>query len=322
MPTVTLAGVSLTNANFGIRPILSDPAVIKVVDNTLPEFGSQVTFTITASNNGYSTAQGVQVVESMPNGYSYLSHTVTGGTYNPTTKIWDIGSLPVGTTYTLRLRTRVEERTNGNYENNVLILSTTPDSNSNNNTDLAETTPYRLLPVTWISFRGKALDEHVLLEWITAREKDNKHFVLQRSRNGKDWQDLHEVNGQGTTTGESIYKTTDGRPMLGDNYYRLRQVDFQGGSSVSEVIRIHFEPGWTITAYPNPFTDQVHIEAKDLDELAWRIYDASGRQVPVTVIDSSPSYIQLDFTNQPAGLYHIQLSNTQKVLTKKIIKGS
>lgn len=321
LPTVTLAGVSLTNANFGIRPILSDPAVVKVVDNSLPEFGSQVTFTITASNNGYSTAQGVQVVESMPNGYSYLSHTVTGGTYNPATKIWDIGSLPVGTTYTLRLRTRVEERSNGNYENNVLILSTTPDSNSNNNTDLAETTPYRLLPVTWLSFRGKALEEHVLLEWATAREKDNKHFVLQRSRNGKDWQDLHKVTGQGTTAEVSTYQTTDGRPMLGDNYYRLSQVDFQGGSSVSEVIRIHFEPGWTISAYPNPFTEQVHIEAKDLDEFLWGVYDVSGRQIPVPVIDSSPSYLQLDFSKQPAGIYHIRLSNTQKILTKRIIKG-
>lgn len=319
---ITINGASLVNANFGIRPILSDPWVTKVVDNDLPEFGSQVIFTITASNNGYSTAQGVQVMESMPNGYSYLSHTVTGGTYNPTTKIWDIGSLPVGTTYTLRLRTRVEERTNGNYQNNVLIVSTTPDSNSQNNTDLAATSPFRLLPVTLISFLGKASEEHVLLEWATAREKDNKHFVLQRSRNGKDWQDLQEIKGQGTTAEVSTYQTTDGRPMLGDNFYRLRQVDFQGGGSVSEVIRIHFEPSWTITAYPNPFTDQIEIEANDLEDLNLGIFDVTGKKILVPTMDFSPTHLRLDFTKQPSGIYFIRLTNTQKVLTKKIVKGS
>lgn len=56
---------------------------------------------------------------------------------------------------------------------------------------------FRILPVQWLYFKGKAIENRVRLEWGTAQEKDNEKFVLQRSKDGKNWNDISEVKGEG-----------------------------------------------------------------------------------------------------------------------------
>lgn len=316
---VNLNGTSIFDANFGIRPIITDLWVTKVVNNEEPEYGTEVIFTIVASNNGYSVAQNVQVLESMPSGYLYLRHTVTGGTYDPDAKIWDIGTLEVGTTLTLTLTARVEEA-HGDYINHVMITGTTPDSNLSNNTDDAETTPFRILPVTWLDFSANANEEQIILKWTTAREKGNKYFVLQRSRDEKSWINVNQISGSGTTEQITQYQSIDGRPFLGSNFYRLAQVNDQGEVSHSKVIGVNFDPELGLSVYPNPFVNQVTVEAKNMEELKLDLIDGEGMNLSLSILERSENHLKLDLQKLPEGMYFIRLSNARKVWTKKLIK--
>lgn len=316
---ITISGASLVNANFGIRPIASDLAVTKVVDNELPEFGTSVTFTITATNYGHSTADDVQVLESMPAGYTYLSHSATAGTYDPVTKIWEIGSLPVGLVHTLTLTAKVEEN-HGSYLNNVLITGSTPDTNAANNTDEAETSPFRLLPVDWIYFRGKSLGEHILLEWATSREKDKDLFVIERSREGKVWEELLRIQGEGTPELESHYQAIDGTPLLGANFYRIKQVEESGKVSYSPVRKVEYEALWQVRTFPNPFVDQIQVEAKDIADLHVSVLDMGGKESSVRVLEQADDYLKLDLSTLSEGVYILRLSSAQTLISKKIIK--
>ncbi|MCB0598708.1 MAG: DUF11 domain-containing protein, partial [Phaeodactylibacter sp.] len=65
----------------------------KTVDNSAPNVGDNVTFTVVLTNQGPNTATGVAVTDQLPSGYTYASSTASDGTYNPATGLWTVGNL-------------------------------------------------------------------------------------------------------------------------------------------------------------------------------------------------------------------------------------
>uniref|UniRef100_UPI003750C44C DUF7507 domain-containing protein n=1 Tax=Flavobacterium sp. TaxID=239 RepID=UPI003750C44C len=115
----------------------ADLGVLKTVNNSNPIIGTNVTFTITAINNGPSNAIGVNVNDILPNGYSVVSVTPSIGTW--TAPNWSLGSLNNGASQTLTIVATVNST--GNYANTAIISGTYTDSNTNNNSSTATPTP-------------------------------------------------------------------------------------------------------------------------------------------------------------------------------------
>ncbi|WP_157477099.1 DUF11 domain-containing protein, partial [Lysobacter sp. Root690] len=65
--------------------------------------GTNVTFTVTVSNNGPSAAAGVNVNDQLPAGYTLVSATPSVGTYNAGTGVWAVGALASGANATLQI---------------------------------------------------------------------------------------------------------------------------------------------------------------------------------------------------------------------------
>ena len=84
------------------------------------------------------------------------------------------------------------------------------------------------LPVTWSHFSASKVNEFVKLEWGTSTEINNSHFEVERSIDGLNWEVIGMKQGKGTYTGSSEYAFVDGSPVLGINYYRIKQVDYNG----------------------------------------------------------------------------------------------
>jgi len=84
------------------------------------------------------------------------------------------------------------------------------------------------LPVTLTSFAAVAKENAVALQWATASEKDNKEFVVERSHNGFQFEEITVVAGHGSTFIAQNYSATDVSPLTGTTYYRLKQVDYDG----------------------------------------------------------------------------------------------
>ncbi|WP_017259344.1 hypothetical protein [Pedobacter arcticus] len=97
------------------------------------------------------------------------------------------------------------------------------------------------LPVKLVSFQGK-LDKAngITLSWSTASEQNNAYFELQKSNDGINWSLLQTITGKGNSDQLLIYSYADVSPFNGNNYYLLKQVDFNGKSSLTAPINVNF----------------------------------------------------------------------------------
>jgi len=95
------------------------------------------------------------------------------------------------------------------------------------------------LPVELLGLRARALEDKIQLSWETASEVNNAGFVIQRSQMGKDWVDLGDIKGYGTTNEAQFYQFQDYQVKPGQvYYYRLKQVDLDGAETLSRMIAV------------------------------------------------------------------------------------
>ncbi len=97
------------------------------------------------------------------------------------------------------------------------------------------------LPVELKYFEGKVVERNqVKLDWATASEQNNSHFIIQRRSASGEWLNIGRKEGHGTKLTETRYQHFDEEPFEGINYYRLKQVDFNGKHEYSSIISIKF----------------------------------------------------------------------------------
>lgn len=144
------------------------------------------------------------------------------------------------------------------------------------------------LPVKLTGFSASITKkETVLLKWETALEFDNDKFIIQRSTDGINFQNLAEVKGSGNSIKKNSYEYED-LSSSADNiiYYRLKQVDMDGTATISKVVMVNNKKTTgTITAFPNPITSSNNtiqlkgIPSKDVTYNNIRLTDMNGRKV-------------------------------------------
>lgn len=163
------------------------------------------------------------------------------------------------------------------------------------------------LPVELLGFDVRKDGEGALVTWSTATEQDNDYFVVQRSADGKVWEDLGQVDGQGNSTTQKNYSFVDENPLGGDSYYRLKQVDVDGTFSLSPVKAVSFD-GQDFTCkdiYPNPVADDaIFIRAGKLEDVRSAIATTVlGQKFEIAVQDG-----KLDVSNLPEGMNFVRFS--------------
>ncbi|WP_291787953.1 gliding motility-associated C-terminal domain-containing protein [Cecembia sp.] len=131
---IRYVGANVNHADgkvFLLRTSSVDLSVTKTVNNSVPDFGESITFTVSAINNGPLNATNVQVRDLLPSGFTFASLNVSKGSYNIGTGIWAIGNLSYGEIATLQIGATVN--TSGNYTNTAEITPITGDPNPDNN---------------------------------------------------------------------------------------------------------------------------------------------------------------------------------------------
>ncbi len=115
--------------------------------------------------------------------------------------------------------------------------------------------PRSPLPIELLSFTGDAKNYGVDLHWQTASEMNNDYFTVFRSASGASFESIGTVDGNGTTNSPHSYALVDYKPLLGKNYYQLKQTDFDGHITTSETIVVDvlsLDP--LVSIYPNPLS--------------------------------------------------------------------
>ncbi|MBL0341000.1 MAG: T9SS type A sorting domain-containing protein [Bacteroidetes bacterium] len=138
------------------------------------------------------------------------------------------------------------------------------------------------LPVELLSFNAIAESKIVRLDWTTASEINNDFFTVERSADGETFNVVTEVDGAGTSSIVHDYRAYDKTPLYGINYYRIKQTDFDGNATWSEVKKIKFVSNSTVSVYPNPIIGNViSIISKDDQEVVSLVslYDLAGKLI-------------------------------------------
>jgi len=129
-------------AKTSTDPQAADLVVTKTVDNSRPQVGSNVTFTVTLQNLGPNTAANVFVDDVLPADLKFVSATATAGAYD--SGVWTLGSVAPNATSTLTIVAKVKTPSSGNAQpqtNRATARSDTTDPNPGNNTDTSTETP-------------------------------------------------------------------------------------------------------------------------------------------------------------------------------------
>ncbi|MDQ8005880.1 MAG: DNRLRE domain-containing protein [Pedobacter sp.] len=169
------------------------------------------------------------------------------------------------------------------------------------------------LPVKLIDFRGKVISNGILLEWISANESDNKAFEIQHSANGNSFRKIGELEGAGNANEKKYYAFTDKNPSLGINYYQLKQIDFNGDSSLSNPIVLNYRLlVKAASIYPNPTSDKLFVRlSKDSTEhIKLKLYSSAGSLLKSkTSTASAQDY--LNVSDLARGTYILEIINNK-----------
>lgn len=183
------------------------------------------------------------------------------------------------------------------------------------------------LPIELISFGGHNNGPVNELYWTTASEEDNDYFVIQRSANGTDFVNIGTEDAMGTSSSNVDYRMLDQSPIIGVNYYRLKQVDYNGAYSYSETIAINTDRGAGIQIYPNPATDDLFIDiGDDLEEGIHTVLitDVSGKILneQINFSQNSKTYKIANFSKLSSGIYLIKIldQNEEMIKVAKVTK--
>ena len=112
------------------------------------------------------------------------------------------------------------------------------------------------LPIELISFNASLVVGQVQLSWATAAELNNDFFTIERSADAEKFEEVIRIKGRGTFNSKTNYSTVDESPLSGLSYYRLKQTDFDGKFTYSEVRLIeNTYVGALLKLYPNPINN-------------------------------------------------------------------
>ncbi|MEL6720523.1 MAG: lamin tail domain-containing protein [Bacteroidota bacterium] len=181
------------------------------------------------------------------------------------------------------------------------------------------------LPVELTKFTGKVVANTIQLEWITASELDNSHFEIERSENGKVFKSIGVVDGKGTTLETQYYRFEDTDPLPNLNYYRLRQVDFDGTYAFSETIVLANDIGRKeFHIYPNPTNGQTTHLDYTTDQnggLRLQITNLNGQLLlhQYFSVTKGVNSLPLDLSTLSKGMYFISLQQGKRMIRQKIV---
>jgi|GEM_PF-5588209 len=152
---------------------------------------------------------------------------------------------------------------------NFGVASATPDGDGDGEYDFRDTDDEISLPIDLLSFELSKVGGNSLVQWVTASEVNNNYFTIERSADGKLYKSIGTVHGAGTSYERISYQLLDEEPLVGANYYRLRQTDFDGKYELFPPKLLVFEAGdlTRLTVYPNPnqglmmFFNAINLEA-------------------------------------------------------------
>ena len=229
---------------------------------------------------------------------------LTGIRNNWTRELYDLSAYKTFATVSLRFRFTSDndasafafELDDGFYIDNIKVVKSTV------------VTP---LAVKFLNFTGKLLTNNsVQLDWQAETDNQHSYFEVEKSTDQN-----HNFISIGRVIGSQPYQAFDYNPAIGNNYYRIKQVDKDGTISYSKTINIIYgQRAMSLVVYPNPVRDNLNVKVSNYntnDDLVLIITDATGRKVQEqsAVVSAGTTEIKMNVSKLPKGIYILKIMN-------------
>jgi len=186
--------------------------------------------------------------------------------------------------------------------------------------EVTTTCEFSVLPVELVFFTGESNDRKNVLSWQTASELNNDYFVLERSTDGLIFNQIAIIEGNGTTQEINNYSHIDDNYSATTNYYRLKQVDFNGHTKEYDMIALLFQTDFDdgLSIFPNPSNGILTVSVnKHLASPIIIVQNELGQTIFIQDF-SMKDQMTIDLSERP-GIYFVTVRSENQTLSRKII---
>ncbi len=184
-----------------------------------------------------------------------------------------------------------------------------------------------LLPIELSYFEAKKVGDDIVLNWETQQEINSDYFIIQRSFEGRTFENIGEVQGAGNTSTIQYYQFIDNPEKRGVIYYRLKIVDNDRSYEYSDLVTIttdYLETEVKVTVFPNPASkSQNELTIKwesPASEFTISIHDNLGNTLYEKHTSIYGLTTNIDVANLGAGVYYIILNDGSRVQTHRFVR--
>lgn len=167
------------------------------------------------------------------------------------------------------------------------------------------------LPVELFNFFAvEKNNSEVYCSWQTASEINNDYFILMRSKDGLNFEEIAKVDGAGNSNIVLNYSFIDKHPFFGNSYYKLKQVDFNGdyNYSVTREVKLS-KQGSSFSIYPNPVTNNLYLSISGSNNITkvYEIKDLMGKTIKRDSLSSDAFQYVVSLKGLANGFYLIEV---------------
>ncbi len=179
-------------------------------------------------------------------------------------------------------------------------------------------------PVTLSYFSATPKPNYVSLNWETMGETNSSHFVVQRSRDLFEYENLGTVKSYGNSSERLAYEFFDRNPLSGTFYYRLKQVDFDGRFEYARPVVVNFDIATNdidLRIYPNPSNGTFFVAVPEnlTDTPNFRLSNIMGAALSIVVENTGKGVFKImPHHNLPVGMYFLSVGTDGKIRNLKV----
>ncbi len=179
-----------------------------------------------------------------------------------------------------------------------------------------------IVPVLWSYVKAQLINKQALLSWATAQEINAQKFEIEHSTDGRTFVKIGAVAAAENTNSGTNYSFTHLQPIIGINYYRIKQIDNDGGFTYSAIVSVLLNSNLEKTLIaPNPVNDVLNlIEPKPVFVNTVTIYNTTGSLLLRKAFNSPLQVYSLYVNNLPAGRYLVRVVYKNETKTYPFIK--
>ena len=167
--------------------------------------------------------------------------------------------------------------------------------------------------------------------WTTASEVNNDYFTVEKISTelsvleGK-WQTIDTIKGAGNSSVHLYYDTPDKDPYQGTSYYRLKQVDFNGDYTYSDLKAINMNGLDIINLSPNPAENEIKVllYSNETTNISTKVFNVLGQKImeEKQIANEGTTELLIDVSTLSTGYYMIEVMTESGLYRsqKKLVK--